>query len=104
MLGENVDLVAGDFNGAAWQRDNCNNISIIEEASQCTIWPVLVCCCLCCRVSYAKPGMSMETVLDPGREIVQKSLLGGVDSHKRRLFRRTKSYRFPCATAQHWQH
>ena len=48
--------------------------------------------------------MTMETLLDPGREIVQKGLLGGVDSHERRLFRRTKSYRFPCATAQHWQH
>ena len=32
MLDENVDLVAGDFNGAAWRRDNSNNISIIEEA------------------------------------------------------------------------
>ena len=26
------DLVAGDFNGAAWRRDNSNNTSIIEEA------------------------------------------------------------------------
>ena len=32
MLKENVDLVAGDFNGAAWRRDNSNNLSIIEEA------------------------------------------------------------------------
>ena len=32
MLDEKVDLVAGDFNGAAWRRDNSNNISIIEEA------------------------------------------------------------------------
>ena len=32
MLKENVDLVAGDFNGAAWRRDNSNNCSIIEEA------------------------------------------------------------------------
>ena len=32
MLKENVDLVAGDFNGAAWRRDNSNNFSIIEEA------------------------------------------------------------------------
>ena len=31
MLNENVDLVAGDFNGAAWRRDNSNNIGIIEE-------------------------------------------------------------------------
>ena len=30
-LEENVDLDAGDFNGAAWRRDNSNNISIIEE-------------------------------------------------------------------------
>ena len=29
---EKVDLVAGDFNGAAWRRDNSNSISIIEEA------------------------------------------------------------------------
>ena len=29
---ENVDLMAGDFNGAAWRCDNMNNISIIEEA------------------------------------------------------------------------
>ena len=32
MLEEHVDVVAGDFNGAAWRRDNSNNISIIEEA------------------------------------------------------------------------
>ena len=32
MLDEKVDLVAGDFNGAAWRRNNSNNISIIEEA------------------------------------------------------------------------
>ena len=32
MLDEKVDLVAGDFNGAAWRRDNSNGISIIEEA------------------------------------------------------------------------
>ena len=32
MLQENVDLVAGDFNGAAWRRDNSNYISIIQEA------------------------------------------------------------------------
>ena len=32
MLDEKVDLVAGDFNGAAWRRDNKNKISIIEEA------------------------------------------------------------------------
>ena len=27
-----LPVVAGDFNGAAWRRDNSNNISIIEEA------------------------------------------------------------------------
>ena len=32
MLDEKVDLVAGDFNGAAWRRDNSNSISIVEEA------------------------------------------------------------------------
>ena len=33
MLDEQVDLVAGDFNGAAWRRTtNANNISVIEEA------------------------------------------------------------------------
>ena len=32
ILDEKVDLVAGDFNGAAWRRDNSNNISIIEDA------------------------------------------------------------------------
>ena len=32
MLDEKVDLVAGDFNGAPWRRDNSNSISIIEEA------------------------------------------------------------------------
>ena len=38
MLGEHVDLVAGDFNGAAWRRDNSNNISIIEEAfAECAV-------------------------------------------------------------------
>ena len=32
MLKEKVDQVAGDFNGAAWRRDNSNNIRIIQEA------------------------------------------------------------------------
>ena len=32
MLDEKVDLVAGDFNGAAWRCDNRNTISTIEEA------------------------------------------------------------------------
>ena len=32
MLSENVDLVAGGLNGAAWRRDNSNNFRIIEEA------------------------------------------------------------------------
>ena len=31
MLDEHVDLVAGDFNGAAWRCSNRNNISTIEE-------------------------------------------------------------------------
>ena len=38
MLGEHVDLVARDFNGAAWRRDNSNNISIIEKAfAECAV-------------------------------------------------------------------
>ena len=33
MLEEHVDVVAGDFNGAAWRRDtSADSISIIEEA------------------------------------------------------------------------
>ena len=33
MLDEQVDLVAGEFNGAAWRRTTtANNISIVEEA------------------------------------------------------------------------
>ena len=33
MLDEHIDLVAGDFNGAAWRRQTNNgNLSIIEEA------------------------------------------------------------------------
>ena len=32
MLDEKVDLVAGDFNGAKWRRDNRNSISAIDEA------------------------------------------------------------------------
>ena len=32
MLGEDVDLVADDFNGTAWRCSNGNNISTIEEA------------------------------------------------------------------------
>ena len=33
MLEEHVDVVAGDFNGAAWRRDNsAYSFSIIEEA------------------------------------------------------------------------
>ena len=32
MLGEHVDLVAGDFDGTAWRCSNRNNISTIDEA------------------------------------------------------------------------
>ena len=32
MLKENVDLLAGDFNRAAWRRENSNIFSIIENA------------------------------------------------------------------------
>ena len=32
LLDENVDLVAGDLDGAVWRWDNRNNISTIEEA------------------------------------------------------------------------
>ena len=38
VLDEKVDLVAGDFNGAAWRRDNSNGISIIEEACLVLSW------------------------------------------------------------------
>ena len=31
MLGEHVDLVAGDINGAAWRCSNRNNISTKED-------------------------------------------------------------------------
>ena len=44
MLKEKLDLVAGDFNDAAWRRDNSNDFSIIEEAfADCALptphWP-----------------------------------------------------------------
>ena len=46
--------------------------------SHCSLW--LVADLTFCRVSsYAKLGMSMETLLDPGRLFVQKGLPGGVD-------------------------
>ena len=32
MIGQRIDLVAGDFNGTAWRCSNRNNISTIEEA------------------------------------------------------------------------
>ena len=32
MLGEHVDLVAGDFDGTAWRCSDRNNISTMEEA------------------------------------------------------------------------
>ena len=37
MLGEHVDLVAGDFDGTAWRCSNRNNISTMEEA----LWTAL---------------------------------------------------------------
>ena len=40
MLDENVDLVAGDFNGAVWRRDSSSNFSILEEAfADCALMP-----------------------------------------------------------------
>ena len=32
MIGQQIDVVAGDFKGIAWQCNNRNNISTIEEA------------------------------------------------------------------------
>ena len=32
MIGQHIDLVAGDFNGTAWRCSNRNNISTIQEA------------------------------------------------------------------------
>ena len=32
MIGQHVDLVAGDFNGTAWRCSNRNNISTVDEA------------------------------------------------------------------------
>ena len=48
--------------------------------------------------STAKLGMSVETLLNLGRGIVQEGLLVGVDLRRRRLLRRTKCYGFPIAT------
>ena len=99
--------------GYTWAPSNHTNILNIDSVScffvhlrgccqaNAPFLPVLVCCCLCCWVSYAKLGMSMETLLDPFREIVQKGLLGGLC--RRRLFRRTEWYGFLC-TPQHWPH
>ena len=63
--------------------------------SHCSIWLVLELSFLLCY--YAKLGLSMEPLLDPCRESFKKGLLGGVDFRRRRLFRRTKCYGFPCA-------
>ena len=32
MLGQHIDLIAGDFNGTAWRCSNRNNVSTLEEA------------------------------------------------------------------------
>ena len=37
MLDEHVDLVAGDFNGAAWRCSNRNNISTIDAFADCAL-------------------------------------------------------------------
>ena len=41
MLGEQVDLVAGDFNGAAWRCNDGNKICTIEEAFADFVLPTL---------------------------------------------------------------
>ena len=56
------------------------------------------CCCFCGWISYGRLGLSVETFL-----IVQKSLLGGMDFYRRRLFRRTRICEFPCARREHRQ-
>ena len=38
MISQEVDLVAGDFNGAAWRCSNRNNISTMEEALLTALW------------------------------------------------------------------
>ena len=53
--------------------------------------------------SFVRLGLSVETLLDPCWGIVQKSLLGGMDIYRRRLFRRTWICEFPCARTEYRQ-
>ena len=39
MISQEVDLVAGDFNGTAWRHRGKDNLSIVDEASMDSILP-----------------------------------------------------------------
>ena len=39
MIGQQVDVVAGDFNGTAWRCSNRDNISTLDEASADCVLP-----------------------------------------------------------------
>ena len=42
MISQQVDLVAGDFNGTAWRRRSRNNLSTIDEAfTDCALYTPL---------------------------------------------------------------
>ena len=56
---------------------------LFDESSQSTIGSFLFWCFFCCCVPDVRLGLSMETLLDPGRRFVQESLCGRVGLHQR---------------------
>ena len=54
MIGQQIDVVAGDFNGTAWRCSNRDNISTIDEAF-----------CRLCVANAAEPYTTVRTRMDP---------------------------------------
>ena len=72
MLEEHVDLVTGDFKGAAWRQSNSNNpqpTSIIEEAFADTDFPMPPCPTPLCGPDRCELFVKPRTLVENGRSV-----------------------------------
>ena len=88
MIGQQIDLVAGDFYATAWRRSNRDNISTIDEAfADCALpTPPGPCTVVGDPVRFQTTGLTSVDSFRPG-----SSYLGSV--HARRLFRSSQNPR-----------
>ena len=104
MISQDIDLVAGDFNGTAWRCRNRDNLSTIDEVfdeishllstvTRRTSSRLFRCVMFACAplplpfsplfllqylLSHGRLGLPMEALLDTGRRLIQEGLSRGM--------------------------